>query len=254
MQSNLLDETIGIVNSMTRDEIILYVSDMKKVDDPFKNSPGRKKADRPEKVQRRFRFCNAENKNHMLLNPMSFSWTKSSARKREGYPTMPLRTRKDKKAKSENGSPNQTAKAPSCTRVLVHCVMWRLWNGFKPIPDGMEISHLTGNFAVGRADLCAESGVRNKHRIGCHGKTLPGEDCKCGSEMHQVPFCNIVQVPSASYFDLTEDEEAVRDEKAALKALPSSGGKLCKACFSTIRENVDFDSLSVDELFEVCLC
>jgi hypothetical protein len=129
----------GLVNSMTRREIIFFIADAKK------------------------------------RLTISFSWTKSTTGVKNGYPTMPLRTRKA--AKSESGSsPPKQEKAPSCTRVLVHSVMWRFWNGFQKIPN-----------------------------------------------------CRLVQEPEEdSFFDLTDEEKAARDEKAALKALPSSGENQCE--------------------------
>lgn len=257
MSSSLLPSNdSGIVNSMTRREIIFFIADAKKIDDPHKNSPGRRKVDRPSEVQRRFRITADGD---MFLNEKSFSWTKSTTGvKGTGYPTMSLRTRKEqkKKAKTENGSsgPSKREKAPSCARVLVHNVMWRFWNGFEKIPKGMEVSHLTGVTAVGKKNLCCEDGVRNKHRIGCHGKTIPGESCKCGVPSKGIPSCRVVQVPSSSsFFNLNEQEKAVRDEKAALKALPSSG-EFCKVCFCVKKEDVDPDNCPIDHVLDFCMC
>lgn len=244
------DNESGLVNSMTRREIIFFIADAKKIDDPCKLSPGRRKQDRPKVTQRRFRITADGD---MFLNRTSFSWTKSTTGIKNGYPTMPLRTRKA--AKSESGSsPPKQEKAPSFTRVLVHSVMWRFWNGFQKIPTGMEVSHLSGVTAVGKPNLCVESGVRNKHRIGCHGKTILGESCKCGVPDKGIPNCRLVQEPDDSFFDLTDEEKAARDEKAALKVLPSSGEDLCEVCLCVKNRRVNFDECSTQEVLDFCLC
>lgn len=232
-----------IVNSMTKKEIIFFLSDMKRIDDPDASSPGRNRLHRPACRQRRFVY----NRGDMWLNKRSFSWTKQGF---QGYPTLPLRSRK--KAKSENGSTCQQ-KQPSCTRVLVHKVMWRLWNDFKTQPSDTEISHLTSKLAVGPANLCCESGVRNKHRIGCHGATIQGESCKCGLESAGIPFCRNISDPTSvqGFFDV--DDAAVRDEKAALKELPSSG-ELCETCLCEKNPNLDLMNCAVGDLLKYCLC
>ena len=239
-------EESAIVNSMTRREIIFFISDMKQIDDPADKKPGRNKAHRP--LRRQFRFRRTRD-GDVWLNKASFSWTKSRQR---GYPTMPLRSRK--KAKSENGAFATTQKQPSCTRVLVHKVMWRFWNDFKPQPENTEVSHLTSPLAVGNVNLCCESGIRNKHRIGCHGFTIPGESCKCGVESVGIPFCRIARDPTddAGYFDV-DAVGAVRDEKAALKVLPSSGEK-CDKCLCVKNQNLDLDNCSVEDILFYCLC
>jgi len=46
----------------------------------------------------------------------------------------------------------------------------------------------------------------------------------------------------------------VRDEKAALKALPSSG-EICKVCFCVKKEDVvDIDNCPIDEVLDCCMC
>ncbi len=263
----------GIVNSMTRPEIIYFIADMKKKDDPNAPSRGRKMGDRPPAVQRR---CFFTGEGDLLVNPTSFSWTKSAKDVKDhffsqgGYPTLPLRCRtrklkeQKKKATSENGSSTPASskyiKVQSFTRVLVHHVMWRFWNDFKQIPKGKEISHLSGNRAVGKRNLCAEDGARNKHRIGCHRLTIKDESCKCGVPSKGIPHCVYVQYPETEegereLFDiLQEDTETVRDKKAASKAFPSSGEIKCEDCLCVKKAKIDLDNCPIEEVFNFCLC
>ena len=46
---------------------------------------------------------------------------------------------------------------------------------------------------------------------------------------------------------------AVRDEKAALKVLPSSGEK-CDKCLCVKNQNLDLDNCSVEDILFYCLC
>jgi hypothetical protein len=139
--------------------------------------------------------------------------------------------------------------------------MWRFHNGFQQIPAGVEVSHLTDTKAVGSANLHIESGVMNKHRIGCHARQFSGRPCACGLEEEGIPFCRIRAAPDSSAF-------LVGDEKAALKALPSSqsqeGGDdpegvvqlapVCPHCRCPMQSNAEGRPLKRRFVWGTCIC
>jgi len=237
-----------LVNGLTMEDILYFIADMKRVYDP--STPVRKGRPRSIAPRQLSLRCKVDPDGTIWLNPEAFSWTKSE---RKGYPTMPFRKEKFTERKTAN------EKAPSCTRVLVHSVLWRFHNEFQKIPQDLEVSHLTDVTAVGKPNLHVESGVMNKHRIGCHARTFPGQPCRCGIKELGVPFCLNKQKPADSCF-------LVGDEKAALKALPSSQcddddvvitavmAPVCEDCYCPIRLDAARRTPTTGEIFTTCIC
>lgn len=99
---------------------------------------------------------------HLIANPYAFSWTKGFMK---GYPTVPVE-RED--VPGVVAPPSTSKKSTWHPRVPVHALLWRYFNGFKQIPAGMDVSHVTDQpLLVTPGYLVLETGPSNRARIAC---------------------------------------------------------------------------------------
>lgn len=145
-------------------------------------------------------------------NPFAFSATKDFFC---GYPTYPYKLTP---AQSSILAPKSTTKKSTwIPRIPVHCVLWRWYNNYVPIPSGLDVSHLRhDSFCISMTNLAVESGVINRSRCACdEGKwfeKLKGCGCESCIRCPHDPRClpRVVR-PSLDTF---------RNARAAIGQLP----------------------------------
>lgn len=164
-----------------------------------------------------------------FINPYAFSTTKGAyeadddSEQIDGYFTIPVQ-RSDMLENTVIPSEPTNGKSTWIPRILLHSLFWRYFNDFSLIPQGMEVSHLSGQkHRISRDSLCVEFGYQNRSREIClrdnwHStRPVRGDSiCRCQHE----PIC---QSPRAE----PTDEDYRRRNVVPPEHKPLFGSTLC---------------------------